>query len=65
VGVKDAFFTVVKGFILLQPGVSGLGPECPENPDSSAPTPDTPLPLNPMSRFSKNLVLNRFGRFLM
>jgi hypothetical protein len=55
--VKEAFFTAVKGFFIpLQPGVSGLGPECPGNLEFPAPSPDTPLPLNPASRFSRNLV---------
>jgi hypothetical protein len=45
-----------KVFIPLQPEVSGLGPECRGNPECPAPTPDTPLPLNPASRFSRNLV---------
>jgi hypothetical protein len=45
-----------KVFIPLQPGVSGLGLECPGNPECPAPTPDTPLPLNPASIFSRNLV---------
>jgi hypothetical protein len=65
VEVKQGFSPRSKPFILLKPGVSGLGPESPENPECSAPTPDTPLPLKPASRFSRNLILNGFGRLLM
>jgi hypothetical protein len=51
VKVKDRFSPWSKAFIPLKPGVSGLGPESPENPECPAPTPDTPLPLKPASRF--------------
>jgi hypothetical protein len=58
-------FTAVKPYILLKPRVSGLGPDYPGNPECPASTPDTPLPLNPASRFSRNLILNGFGMLLM
>jgi hypothetical protein len=64
-GGETEVFTAVKTFYTFKtrslrvrsgvsgkPGVSGL------NPGYSA-------PLNPASRFSRNLILNGFGRFLM
>jgi hypothetical protein len=50
---KQGFSPRSKAFILLQPGVSGPSPEYPGNPECPAPTPDTPLPLNPASRIFK------------
>jgi hypothetical protein len=34
-------------------------------PELSGKTPEIPLPLNPSSRFSRNLILDRFGRLYM
>jgi hypothetical protein len=65
VGVKQEIFTAVKAFYTFKTGVSGSGPEYSGNPECLAPTPDTPLPLKPASRFSRNLILNGFGRLLM
>jgi hypothetical protein len=42
--VKDAFSPRSKVFIPLQPGVSGLGPECPGNPECPAPNPGYSAP---------------------
>jgi hypothetical protein len=64
-GGEKRFSPRSKPYILLKPGVSGSGPDYPGNPECPASTPDTPLPLNPVSRFSRNLILNGFGRLLM
>jgi hypothetical protein len=34
-------------------------------PELSRKTPEIPLPLNPASRFSRNFILDRFGRLYM
>jgi hypothetical protein len=65
VGVKRGFHRGQNPYIPLKPGVSGSGPDYPGNPECPTSTPDTPLPLNTASRFSRNLILNGFGRLLM
>jgi hypothetical protein len=61
-GGETEVFTAVNNLLY---SVSGLGPESPGNPECPASTPDTPLPLNPVSRFSRNLILKGFGKLLM
>jgi hypothetical protein len=65
VGGEKRFSPRSNFIYFLKPGVSRLGPDYPGNPECPFSTPDTPLPLNPASRFSRNLILSGFGRLLM
>jgi hypothetical protein len=63
--IKGIFFTAVKGIytfttrsLRVRSGISG-------KPGLSGQTPEIPLPLNPASRFSRNLIVERFGGLYM
>jgi hypothetical protein len=53
-----AIYTFTTRSLRARSGISG-------KPGHFRQTPEIPLPLNPASRFSKNLILDRFGRLYM
>jgi hypothetical protein len=53
-----AIYTFTTQSLWAMSGISGKS-------GLSGQTPEIPLPLNPASRFSRNLILDRFGRLYM
>jgi hypothetical protein len=51
-------YTFTTRSLRVRPGISG-------KPGLSGKNPEILLPLNPASRFSRNLILDRFGRLYM
>jgi hypothetical protein len=56
--VVEGIYTFTTRSLRVRPGISG-------KPGLSGKTPEIPLPLSPASRFSRNLILDRFGRLYM
>jgi hypothetical protein len=54
----EGIYTFITRSLRIRSGISG-------KPGHFGKNPETPLPLRPASRFSRNLILDRFGRLYM